>query len=282
MAPRFRRVLLATEHGEYDAGAEALAFEFARRFALPLTAVLPQISNPEFEAVAPQEAERADAAAAARRAELQHASQAARVELQVRVRHGLELDAEIVDEAREHAADLIVIRRRGKRGLLANLLVGEMVSKVVAHAPCSVLIVPRGARLWSRRVIVGIDPALPDSTVLAAACAVARDSALSLRVVCVGSGEAARTSAESALEDLLRQAREQGVSVDGEVRTGQVEEELVSAARTADADLLVVGRDRGTTIARVWSGSTTQRIAGLSRSPVLVYVNASSSASESP
>src|SRR5512136_324887 len=131
MSHPFQRLLLATEHTEFDVGAEALAFALARRCALPLAAVLPVTSNPEFEAVAPELAERADVRAAARRGALLAEAQAQGVALDLNVRRGPEPFAEIVAEARARSADLLVIRRRGQRGLLANLLVGEMVSKVV-------------------------------------------------------------------------------------------------------------------------------------------------------
>ena len=58
MSGTFSRLLLATEHSEFDAGAEALAFAMARRCGLPLAAVLPVSSNPEFEVVAPELAAR--------------------------------------------------------------------------------------------------------------------------------------------------------------------------------------------------------------------------------
>ena len=91
--------------------------------------MLPVVSNPEFEAVAP--AARGPAPTprpSARRSQLRDARAAPPAcALELRVRRGAEPYVEIVDEARERGADLIVIRRRGKRGFLANLLVGEMV-----------------------------------------------------------------------------------------------------------------------------------------------------------
>ncbi|HSQ72951.1 MAG TPA: universal stress protein, partial [Rubrivivax sp.] len=119
MAHTFSRLLLATEHGEFDTGAEALAFAMAQRCALPLAAVMPVVSNPEFEAVAPQLAAQADAEASERRMQLEMRARAAGVAMTLRVRHGPEPFVEIDDEAREIGADLIVIRRRGKRALLA-------------------------------------------------------------------------------------------------------------------------------------------------------------------
>ncbi|MDE1949578.1 MAG: hypothetical protein KGI35_13255, partial [Burkholderiales bacterium] len=63
MGQTFERILLASEHGEQDSGAEALAFALSQRCGLPLRLVLPIASNPEFEALAPALAARAEAEA---------------------------------------------------------------------------------------------------------------------------------------------------------------------------------------------------------------------------
>ena len=72
-----------------------------------------------------------------------------------------------------------------------------MVRKVVAHAPCSVLIAPRGAQMWTRRVLVGIDPQAPDAAMLALAAALAAECGLPLRVLCVAANEAGAARAPS-------------------------------------------------------------------------------------
>ena len=273
MATVFARLLLATEHGAFDIGAETLAFALARHCQLPLAGVLPVVSNPEFEAVAPQLAAKADAEAATKRKSLASRARAEGVDFELKVRRGSEPYVEIVEEARERAADLIVIRRRGQRGFLANLLVGEMVSKVVAHSPCSVLIAPRGARMWSKRVLVGIDPQAPDKTMLACAAALAADCALPLRVACVAANEAARAPAEQALATALQQARSLGAEVDGEVRVGRAYQELMQAAQVCAADLLVVARHRDDALGRAWIGGVAQKVIGLTECPVLVHMN---------
>jgi nucleotide-binding universal stress UspA family protein len=268
----FTRPLLATEHGEFDTGAEALAFAIAQRCHLPLTGVLPVVSNPEYEMVAPQLAAKADAEAAAKRQHLSTLASAQGVSLDLRARHGPEAWQEIVDEAREREADLIVIRRRGKRGLLANLLVGEMVSKVVAHAPCSLLIAPRDARMWTQGVLLGVDPTSSDAGALTMAAALARDCGLPLHLLCVATVDGAREAAAAALALAVAKARTLHGEVDGAVITGRPHQALIDAARERGADLLIVGRHAGTPLARAWIGGTAQKVIGLASCPVLVHV----------
>jgi nucleotide-binding universal stress UspA family protein len=284
MSDVFKRLLLATEHSEFDTGAENLALALARRCGLPLAAVMPVLSNPEFEMVAPQLAEQADHRAAQKREHLQAMARGQGVALRMRMRRGSEPFAEIVAEAREQAADLLIIRRRGQRGLLANLLVGEMVSKVVAHAPCCVLVSPRAASMWQRCVLVALDPALPDAALLAKATAVAVECGLPLTVLCVAGAEGGRGAAQQAVDAALVQVRQQlaqspagaGLLAQGEVRTGRPHQEILSGAQACGADLIVLARHGRESLGRAWIGGVAQKVIGLAECPVLVHVNPTS------
>jgi len=275
MSGVFTRVLLATEHSEFDTGAEALALAIALRCKLPLAGVLPVASNPEFEMVAPQLAAKADAEASTRRQHLVALAATAGVALALQVRRGPEAYLEIVDEARERGADLLVIRRRGKRGLLANLLVGDMVSKVVAHAPCSVLVAQRAARMWQRRVLVAIDPQASDAALVDQAAALAIEYGLPLQLLCVATDRDAQGAAQRALDAALLRPREQGVVVTGELRMGRAHQEVLAAAKACGADLVVIGRHGGDKLGRAWVGGTAQKVIGLAECPVLIHVNTS-------
>ncbi len=272
MAHPFQRLLLATEHTDFDVGAEAVAFALARRCGLPLAGVLPIVSNPEFEAVAPALAARADAEAARRAEGVEAAAAAQGVVLALEVRHGAEPYEEIVAEARERAADLVIIRRRGKRGFLANLMFGEMVGKVVAHAPCSVLMCPRAATMWRRAVLVGVDPQAPDAALVATAARIAGECGIGLRIVGAVAGDGTRAAAEAAIRAAAAQARALGVAAEGEVRTGRPHEQLVAAARERGADLIVVGRRSHHGPERAWIGGSAQKVIGLAEGPVLVHI----------
>ena len=265
-------LLLATEHGEQDLGAEQVAFALAASMAQPLAVVMPLASNPEYEAVAPQLAARAEADIARRREALGAAALAAGVTVAVQVRRGSELYAEIVAAAREHHSALLVVRRRGQRGLLANLLIGEMVSKVLAHAPCSVLVVPREAGPAQRGLLVGVDPQQLELRPVAHAAAVAAALGLPLHLVCVVPREGERARADEALS-----SAHAGLAVapaSAEVRIGAAHAQIIAAAQARDADLIAVARHGGHALGRAWIGGVAQKVIGLAGCAVLVLVDA--------
>jgi hypothetical protein len=272
MSTVFKHLLLATEHTEFDAGAETVALALARQCRLPLAGVLPLVSNPEYEALAPEIAARTEQAASAKIAQVRASAQAHGVELDLRARRGPEPYREIVDEARERGSDLIVIRRRGQRGFLANLLLGEMVSKVVAHAPCSVLIVPRGARMWQSRVLVAAEPTEYGQQLIARAAAVAAECALPLHIVSVIAHDepALRQQTEAFIDRALQALRHSGLSVQGQTRVGTPYQEILAAIQRDAADLLVIGSRGDRRIQRSLIGGVAQKVIGLAECPVLV------------
>lgn len=270
MARIITRLLLATECSEFDTGAERMAFAMAQQCQLPLATVMPLVSNPEYEALAPQIAARAEQEAAAKIAKLRTAANTAHVQVDVRVRRGEEPYLEIVEEAQVQKAEMVIIRRRGKRGFLANLLVGEMVSKVVAHAPCHVLIVPTEASMWSLRVLVAADPAEDGRQIAAIAAGVAAQCGLPLHVVSVVGAEGQRAQAQATVTQLVQQAQHAGVTADGEVRVGNPFTEILTAREACNADLIVMGSRSDKRIGRALIGGVAQKVMGLSEYPVMV------------
>jgi nucleotide-binding universal stress UspA family protein len=273
MAEIFNHLLLATERTEFDAGAERLAFALAARCGKPLMATIPVLSNPEYESIAPALAQRRDEEIGQQMDALHAMADRAGVSLDATVRHGQEPFAEIVDEARTRGADLIVIRRRGKRGFFAKLLVGEMVSKVIGHAPCSVLIVPRAAQMWSKTLLIATDGSENSQRACRVAGAIARQCGMAVTVV--------SAAAESASEDRRRLAQEHadqaaetlragGLAVSAQMRAGKPHDVILGVAREAGADLIVVGRSGRSSVERVLLGSTAERVAGFAECPVLI------------
>ena len=267
----FQRILLATEHTEFDAGAERIAFAMAQRCGIPLRVVVPIVSNPEYEAEMPELALRDDRAAGKKIEDLRREAQAAGVQLEIQVRHGAEPWREIVDEAENSRADLVVIRRRGKPGFLANLLVGEMVSKVIRDVSCCVLMVPRAAEFWSHGVLaaVGDTPAAQDIAKFAANIASVCD--LPLTIVSVAEDEASLSRIEGLNTLNVALASPICEKTEGVVAVGKTVEQTVAVCRESGADLMVIGRQRYHLLPFAHGGnSLMQKLAGAMVVPTLV------------
>ena len=268
----YTHLLLATEHTEFDAGAEAVAVALARERGVPLAGVVPIVSNVEYESVASELVARVEESVHARVVALRADAARAGIDLEVRVRRGEEPWREIIAEAKERNADLLVIRRRGKRSFLANLMVGEMVGKVATHAPCSTLLVPRAARLWTRRVLAAVDASRAAPSVVQTAARVAVEAGLPLTVVSVAVHDTAeeRASADAAVAGAIAAARGLGADVDGRTVAGRAAEAVVALAAELNADLIVAGRGGPSSHGRFHFGGNAHRIVGLAAGAVLV------------
>ncbi len=271
--PPWQRILLATERTEFDVGAERLAIALAQQGGHPLAIVVPLVGNSELLAEVPALAARAGAEAAERRSELLDVAATAGVRVEVRVREDAEAWRAIVECARDTQADLVVIRRRGRRGFLARLMVGEMAGTVASQAPCDVLMVPRAGEPWKSAVLAAIDMSATAMRVASAAARVAHAFALPLRLVCVATdgSDPAVARAEESLRHAIEALARDEVPAEGTVRFGKPHEEIVAAMTECAADLVVVGR-RGASGAlhRRLIGSTAQKVVGLANCPVLV------------
>lgn len=263
----FSRILLATEHTEFDVGAERLAFVMSQRCGVPLRAILPIHSNPEYEAEMPQAALRAEREAAAKIADLHAQAHALGVMLDVEVRRGSELHELIVTEAKQSNTDLIVIRRRGKQGFFSRMLVGEMVSRVIRDASCAVLLVPRNAQFWRQRICCAIGDTPEAAGIVKTAGLIAQICDLPLTVLSVAPDQAAMSKISQFNAQSVAMLASDNVS--GEIRMGKPAAQTQLAVRESGADLVVIGRQRYQKVA-FGSASIMNEIAGSMDVPTLV------------
>lgn len=268
MTHPFDSILLVTLGTPFDLGAERVALAVARSCQRPLSAIVP-FGGTDYEAASLEPTSQAEREAAARIDALKEDARKAGVEFDPCVRRGAEPWQEIVDEARNRNADLIVCRRYGRLGFLANLLVGEMVMNVVSHASCNVLMVPRGGEMWRRRILLATDGAPDAERAAAVAAEVARSYSLPVTIVAVAvEGIDARRCAEAAAGAVRRA----GVEAEVRVASGanRASDAIVSIARETRADLVVVGRRgrEGKDAPRL--GRNAERIIGTVECPVLI------------
>ncbi len=225
-------ILLATERTRFDVGAERLAIELAKRAQTALHVVLPLVGNPEYQVVTPERAAAEEGKARAALEQLAEQARAAGVPASIHVREGEEPWREIVDEARERQADLLVLRRVGKRGVLARLVVGEMVSQVAAHAAVPVLMVA-DAPMWSRRVLAVIEAQADVDATARIAARLAALARVPLAAIALGGDATAPIVAQS--------AHVHGVAFEALPAAAALDASLAPRLNDVQADLLVLG-----------------------------------------
>jgi len=232
-------IALMTQWTEFDAGAERMAIELARRLKLPLTVIVPLFSNPEFEVVAHDLVADAEAATAHGVADFKARVQAVGVTAEIRVRRGDELWREVVEEARTEQVGLIVTRRRGHRGFLGKLKVGEMVRQIAAHAPCPLMMVPREAKVPSHGILVAIDAESNLEPAIASAATLASALGLTLEVLVAPSAQTPEVGGWA--EQARSIARRAGLKVEVTVGHEHLVDAVASRQSAGRADLLVLG-----------------------------------------
>lgn len=268
------RILLATDGSEHSVPAADVAIEAANRCGSQLLALTMVISNPEVEAIAPQIVAKAEMRAKEILDEVERKATAQGVAIERLVRHGQDPGYQIVRQAEKRNADLIVMGRRGVRGL-ARMFVGEATVKVCGQAPCSVLVVPRGGRMPSKRILLATDGSRYSDAAAVMTARLARRCALPVTVVSVtvpSHSDARRQVASSAVARVTEELSRADIAADARVvEAAQPDVGITETAKSVDADLVIVGsHGRSGLIEKVLIGSVSERVLGAATCPVMV------------
>lgn len=262
-------VLVATDGSDYSAGAIRTGVALAKASSAHLIGLSIAVHNPEYSTLVPNLDVEAEIRA---REALKSFSAEAGSDAETMTMEASDPYQGILEGAKAQNADIIVIGRRGKRGL-ARMMVGDATAKVVGHADCAVLVVPRAARLWEKGILLATDGSSFSEAAAGAAGHLARQSGLPVTVVSVvtSSHDAARRQeAEQVVSAKVERLKNMGVAAEGKVVEGSPDEVIVKFAEDIGADLIVVGSHGRTGLARVLLGSVTKRVIGQAACPVLV------------
>jgi nucleotide-binding universal stress UspA family protein len=271
MDTNFHRFLLATDRSDFSSGAERVAIAMAEKCGATLVGMTMVFSNPELDAIAPERAEQAEEEACNYLDRLAADCAPRKIAFEPLVRHGNKPSDEIVATADEADADIIVMGRRGQRGL-ARLMLGHATARVVGYARCSVLVVPRAGQMWQRRILLATDGSRFSDAAADVAQMIARECRLPVTVIStireVFSSERGREAVEAA-ERTTAAFRQAGIETETTVLQGDPEERIVEIAAARDIDLIIMGTHGRTGFQRALLGSVTERVIGATRWPVL-------------
>lgn len=218
-----------------------------------------------------------------------------RVPTRIRLIWGNPVD-ELLRTSGDGPGRMIVMSTRG-RGGMERLILGSVTDRVVRNSTVPVVVVrhvPNGVAPRLKHLLVPLDGSQLAEGALALAIELARGCGATLGLVRVaevypassyglsGDGiptddellmelsEQLRDDARLYLDEVVRQARERGVRVVWEARVGRPADEIVRAAETTAADLVMMST-HGRGGFRRWAfGSVTDEVVRASPVPVLV------------
>lgn len=138
--PGLKNILVAIDGSKYSDAAlkEAISISracFSKLYVLSVVEV-----NPEYEALAPRLVEKAEGETRRLLESAKKKVQKEGLECETVVHQGDDPAQQIVEEAVKKKINMIVMGIHGRRGL-KKLMMGSVTAKVLAHTPCSVLVV---------------------------------------------------------------------------------------------------------------------------------------------
>jgi hypothetical protein len=282
------RVLLTTDGSEHSEGAVREAIKLAKKCGSKLTALSVIDTNPEFDALAPQIMEKKEKEARQDLESVQARAEKEGVVCDIVVREGEDSYKDIVDEAVKHKSTMIVMGRRGRTGL-KRLIMGSVTARVIGHAPCNVLVVPKAAQLAFMNIVVATDGSKYSMAAASEAIGLAKRNGSALTIIAVVPSELMTPvdidftvnqrefiaekemhEAEKNAKAVKEAAQKEGVAVKAFIMSGKPADAIIEVARDKGADLIVLGSHGRTGIERLLMGGVAERVIVLASCPVLV------------
>lgn len=262
-------LLLGTDGSLYSEGAVREAINFAKKCSTRLYILRVLETTPEYETIGANVFEKEEAEA------LEHLRQIEKRALNEGVRcetifhHGEHPHEFIVEEASTKKADMIILGRRGLTGI-AKLLMGEVASKVIAHSPCNVMIVPKAARIEFRRILIATDGSGHGNAAAAEAIEIAKRCGTAVVAFSSVRAEADIGEAKKNVDHVYELAQKEGVEVEIATPIGKSSEMILETAGGRGVDLIVMGAYGKTGLKKMFMGSSTEKVIGKAGCAVLV------------
>jgi len=273
---RFERFLVATDGSEFSSGALREALRMAQKCGARVRVVSVVAGGVEHEALGEQLLDQELDAARAHLDDVRARAAAAGLACETQILHGASVHEQIVGEAERWQADLIIVGRRGRRGL-ARIMVGDATLKVIGGARCSVLVVPRAAEIHGRRFVVASDGSRFGDAAATVAGSLAKRCQTPVTVVSAAvpaHSEERRKEAPGIVERVVGFLEREGVAAEGTVPEGRAAEAIVATAAENDADLIVMGSHGRTGFERLVLGSNSRQVLDRTQCAVLLVKTA--------
>jgi nucleotide-binding universal stress UspA family protein len=187
----------------------------------------------------------------------------------------------IVDLADAENCDLIIMGRRGLRPV-ERMLVGRVTARVIGHSQRDILVVPSGAKVGWKTLVVATDGSRCSAAATEKAIEFAKSYGGVIKALSVVDvPPELYAEAPQAVEDLIKRAkgfvagirnRANAAGVEAETFTGEgdADQSINILARDQKADMIVIGSHGRTGLRRLLMGSVAEKVIGYAACPVLV------------
>lgn len=266
------KILLVTDNSSFSDGAVREGIKFASFCSSKLTVMSVIEANPEYEAISPAEFEKTEETLLAHLEEIKERASKEGVYCETLLTRGDEVYRSIVEEADKRQVNMIIIGRRGYTGV-KKLLMGEVAAKVIGHASCKVLVVPRAAKFECKSIIIGADGSVHSKAAVHQGVEIAKRCGGSIIAISSYRSDNELEGAKANVNDVTETAGKENISVEPLTPKGKSFEIIVDIANTRAADLIVVGSYGVTGLKKLLMGSSTEKVIGQAPCAVLV-VNA--------
>lgn len=267
---RMEKLLLSADGSVLCEGAVREAINLAKTCGSKLyiisVAEVPEF--PEFIAT-PSMAEKLEADTKKYLESLKEKAEKEGVSCEILVRSGVEPYQYIVDEAAKNNVEIIIMGKRGRTGL-QRLMMGSVTAKVIGHAPCKFLVVPKDAKLTFEKILIATDGSIYSELASREAISIAKRSGGSLIALSVAKRDENLPVAKESVDMVRQVAEREGIKVEALTLKGEPYEVIVKTAEQKNAGLIVVGSYGRTGIEKLLMGSVTERVIGHSGCAVLV------------
>lgn len=178
----------------------------------------------------------------------------------------------IVELAKKHNANLIIMGRHGKRGLL-KLMVGSMTAKVIGHGFPRVLVVPRSDTITGEKMLLATDGSIFSQMAAEDVLSMGRHCFILKEVYVLSAAikEADIDQAKQRVKKICDKAKEMKLSPDYIPITavGRPSEVILNIAKEKGVDIIVIG-GHGKGLTKLLMGHVTEKVIGHTDCAVLV------------
>jgi hypothetical protein len=191
------------------------------------------------------------------------------VDLEPRLRTSVSAYEGVLEEAEALQPDWIIMGRHGLTGL-ARLLMGSVTARVIGHSPFNVLVVPQGAPLEFKRLLVACDDSPFSAAAWQEALSITQRMGSHLLGIAVAATDGEVKTANEVLRKMEAEAKMRGVPLETAVPQGQPDQAIIMFAQAKKVNLIVLGSHGRTGLRKLLMGSVVERVIGQAPVPVLV------------